>query len=650
LQTLKINTVEKKSDTSTTEINITWSDFLNKIQDPIITNECNIQNITPNKKSKDGVIDVGGFIGGSVNGNPRIKESINYRSIISMSFELTDNELEILESIKTNNQFLFCYYSTQTSTPKCVHISIIVPLARTITCDEYEPVARRVAEITGIIDILSKSDYDVNKFMFWSSVTKPDEFIYYTNKNDLLDPDSILFNYYENWKNEKEWPTGENEFNIDWKKHLKRDNHGNLLNNRDNFISILEYDPNLRNKIKHNEFSVRMVFTDDLPWRKCIDRANGTNWEDIDDSSLRCYIEHNYNLNNKNKLFDALNFISISNNFHPIRNYLKSINWDGINRLNRFFVDYYGAEENTYTTEILPKWLIAAVARVMKPGIKFDNMLVIVGNQGLGKSSFGIKLGKDWFSDTITTIQGKEGMEQINGRWIVEMSELAALKTSNIESMKQFISKTTDEYRAPYDRHNKKNPRQCVFFGTTNNLDFLRDKTGNRRFWPFTVNIEKATKSIFNISNYEVDQIWAEAYNLYESRESIILTNDQEELAKTEQNKYMEEDPATGLIEDYLNKKIPSNWYDNKSWTNEKRIEYIKGNLQIKPDTQLVLREKVCVYEIISELFDVNYKNSDNTKLIKIVRETMDHSNDWTKSNKRQRTLYGIQPLYYRKK
>ena len=166
--------------------------------------------------------------------------------------------------------------------------------------------------------------------------------------------------------------------------------------------------------------------------------------------------------------------------------------------------------------------MAAAVARVFEPGIKFDTALILVGEQGTYKSTFVKKLGMEWFSDTFTTVQGKESFEQIQGAWLIEMAELSGLKKAEVESIKHYISKREDMFRPAYGRTVETYKRQCVFFGTTNNKDFLRDPTGNRRFMPIDVRPEYATKSVNDdLTQDEVNQIWAEAYQLYLAKEPL---------------------------------------------------------------------------------------------------------------------------------
>lgn len=204
-------------------------------------------------------------------------------------------------------------------------------------------------------------------------------------------------------------------------------------------------------------------------------------------------------------------------------------------------------------------------------------MLVLVGPQGCGKSQIIKRLGKNWSSDTLSTVQGKDAYEQIQGFWIIEIAELAAMKKQEVEAIKHFITKSEDAYRAAYGRHVDTYKRQCIFIGTTNKYEFLRDMKGNRRFWPIDVNPKNASKDLWQDFDPEtVDQVWAEAVELFKKGETIFFDDEKlKELAAEEQDRHLEESPLTGDIKRYLEKKLPDNWdgYDMSA-----RRAYYQGN------------------------------------------------------------------------
>lgn len=431
----------------------------------------------------------------------------------------------------------------------------------------------------------------------------------------------------------------ENE--ADWKTKLQLSKSGAVEATTHNLVVILENDPNLKGCLAKNLFTNRLCIVDSLPWRRCDDAVNGSPWSDEDDSNLRHYIETVYGISNKSKLEDATIVTMNHHSFHPVRDYLNALTWDGEQRAETLFIDYFGAEDNLYTREVTRKWLTAAVARIMKPGCKFDNMIVLTGQQGIGKSHMGDMLGKGWYSDTFNTVQGKEAYEQLKGVWIIEMAELSAMKKAEVEGIKLFISKQEDNYRAAYGRFAQSNKRQCVFYGTTNVDDFLRDRTGNRRFWPIKCGETQPKRDVFSITPAYIDMVWAEAKVWYDEGERLYLDAEVAKLAAEEQLRYQEDDPRTGVIEEYLDKPIPANWDD---MSNTDRRNYIQGFLQT--DVPLVRRDTMSVVEMAYELYG---KTELTTWEARDFHNIMRGVPGWVKTGKRKRSkYYGTQYLYER--
>ena len=264
------------------------------------------------------------------------------------------------------------------------------------------------------------------------------------------------------------------------------------------------------------------------------------------------------------------------------------------------------------------KALCAAVARAVIGGVKFDNMPIFVGPQGIGKSTFLSILGRDWFSDSLTTFEGKEAAELIQGTWINEVGELTAFTKQETQVIKQFLSKTDDIYRAAYGRRTEKYPRRCVFFGTSNESEFLKDTTGNRRFWPVDVGVYPAKKSVWEDLPGEVDQIWAEAYAYWQMGEKLYLPKEIEQIAEAKQDEHRESSGREGLIREFLEQDLPVDW-DRYDLT--KRKMYWNGNL--KGDAgELRIRDKVCAAEIWVECLggDLKYmKRMDSMEINSIL-------------------------------
>ncbi|WP_196479847.1 virulence-associated E family protein [Clostridium tyrobutyricum] len=396
------------------------------------------------------------------------------------------------------------------------------------------------------------------------------------------------------------------DVDTEWLKLFEVDKRGFYKSTIGNIVLILENDPYLKEKIALNEFSHRTVIKEDLPWHKLKNIEEGETWKDSDDAALRYYIEKVYDITSPTKINDALLIVEEKNKYHPIRDYLEEIAWDGTRRIETLFIDYLGAENNVYTRTVTRKAMVAAVARVFVPGIKFDYMLVLVGKQGIGKSHIISLLGQNWYSDSLNTVQGKEAYEQLQDAWLIEMAELSATKKAEAEAVKHFISKREDIYRVAYGKRVTKFPRQCVFFGTTNDNDFLRDKTGNRRYWPVVVGINKSNKNLWtDMTQNEIDQIWAEALKLWRNGEKLFLTPDLEKEAVKVQEQHTEESSKEGLIREYLDRLLPENWGDLDIGA---RRMFIHDTDFGKAKEGTVKRDRVCAMEIWVELFQADPK------------------------------------------
>ncbi|MDF2873348.1 MAG: hypothetical protein K0R22_31 [Sporomusa sp.] len=430
-----------------------------------------------------------------------------------------------------------------------------------------------------------------------------------------------------------------------WLSRLDIDKRGKYLSTPENAILILQHDPNLSGKISKDDFAHRIVINGDLPWRNL---KHGTFWEDDDEACLYNYFSKIYDISGQGIISNALKEVLMYNRFHPVRDYLNSLWWDGEERIDRLFIEYLGAEDNEYTRTVTRKMLIAAVARVMVPGIKFDEMLVLVGRQGAGKSYILQKLGKEWFSDSLTTVQGKEAYEILQGTWIVEMGELSALKKAEVEAIKQFLSKKVDKFRVSYGKYASNFPRQCVFFGSTNREEFLRDVTGNRRFWPVKIEAQEKNKNVFNdLTDSEIDQIWAEAAIAWQNGESLYLDAKIKSMALEVQEAYMEESDKSGQVQEYLDKKIPPNWEDLDLGA---RREFLYGGDFGQPEEGTIERTKICALEIWAECFNGDPRMFDVQKS-REVKDIMYRMPGWKRYEKgtgkiRFGKLYGPQRAF----
>lgn len=437
----------------------------------------------------------------------------------------------------------------------------------------------------------------------------------------------------------------------DWAKKLTcHPKTGELEPTIANAKLILMNDPRLAGKIGYNEFKEQLVRRGDLPWRqktRVKDTLNGEDWTDPDDSSLLLYMEHVWGFKNASAVSTAVSSLEIDTSYHPVREYLNGLTWDGVPRIDELLIKYLGAEDNPYTRAVMRKWMCAAVARIMNPGCKFDEMLVLIGPQGTGKSTLAYTLSKGWFSDSLRAMEAsKESFEQLGGTWIVEIAELSAAKRSDGDALKNFITKTSDKYRPAYGHRPRVFQRQCVFFGTTNNVEVLKDRTGARRFWP----VEVVGFEDFRIGGLAeiVDQLWAEAMVRYKQGESLRLDDPElERMAKEQQARYSIQDEMEGQIEEFLDTPLPENW---DTYTPEQKHSYIAGDSIIGSEDGTVRRDLVCVTEIRVEMIgEDRAKFGGNDNLSRHISDVMNNMPGWRKLPQKKRfKTYGPQWAYQR--
>ena len=409
----------------------------------------------------------------------------------------------------------------------------------------------------------------------------------------------------------------------------------------DNVLIILEHDPLLKGKLAFDEFANRGLVLGALPWDI---RTGRRQWTDTDDAGLRHYIEKVHGITGKERLLDATALCAFKQRINDVQQFLKSLSWDGVKRLDTLLIDYLGAEDNLYTRAVIRKSLTAAVARAMEPGTKYDYMPIFSGPQGIGKSTFLRLLGLRWYSDSLTTFEGKEAREMVQGTWINEIGELNGMSRSEITAVKQFLSQQEDIYREPYGRRTNAYPRRCVFFGTTNDAEFLRDRTGNRRFWPVDVGKQPPRKSVFKDLQGEVTQIWAEAFVTWQLGEQLYLSGEAEHIAMLEQETHRESNAKEGLIRAFVEKPIPRDW--DKRTIGDRRLYWSDGFQ--RNDADAVERDRICVAEVWCECFggDTKYmKRSDTVEISGILASLP----GWQRHNSTQRFgPYGIQKGFCR--
>lgn len=339
--------------------------------------------------------------------------------------------------------------------------------------------------------------------------------------------------------------------------------------------------------------------------------------------------------------------------YHPVREYLDALpEWDGTERIDTLLTDYLGAEDSAYTRAVMRKTLAAAVARIYQPGVKFDSVLILNGPQGIGKSTLFARLAGAWFSDslTLTDMRDKAGPEKLQGYWVLELGELAGMKKTDVETVKSFLSRVDDKYRASYGLNVESHPRQCIIVGSTNTESgFLRDITGNRRFWPVRVNGQSGKKP-WQLSGDDVLQIWAEAKAAFENGERLYLEGEEAAAAACEQADAMETDDREGLVRAYLDTLLPEEWdtmslYDRRNFLNGSEFGEQRR-------TGTVRRMMACNMEIWCECFgrdSSTLKKIDSYEISGIMRKI----EGWgrytaTKNGTSSFPIYGKQRAYVR--
>lgn len=763
-----------------------WSDLVNKLSKPVVTNETYKRFMEASKDEQGKIKDVGGFVGGFLTNGRREKSNVLYRQLVTLDVDFSHN------NFWWDFTMLFdcaaVIHSTHKHCESKPRHRLIIPLDREVSQEEYQAIARKVAGDLNI-NLFDASTFDVNRLMFWPSISHDAEYYFQYQDGRFLSADKILESY-NDWQDINEWPIASNNTDIinlaikkqedpenkkgivglfcrtysiqsaielllpdvyvpagegrytyvngstaaglivyddkfayshhgtdpaggrlcnafdlvrihkfghldsgkekneqdrksfkamedfaakdsllkkqlanekfaeakfefaenveenteadnSWVTELEANTKGEYVSSANNLNIVFQNDQYLKGAFRLNVFDNKRYVVKSLPWRK----VEGIELlRDVDYSGVRNYVECVYGIVSNQKVDDTLSLEFEKHKFHPIVDYLESLTWDGTNRVDNLLIDYFGAEDNAYSKAAIRKTLCAAVARVFEPGVKFDTALILVGDQGTYKSTFVKKLGKDWFSDTFMTVQGKESFEQIQGAWLIEIAELSGLKKAEVEVIKHYISKREDSFRPAYGRVVETYKRQCVFFGTTNDKDFLRDPTGNRRFMPVDVRKEFVKKDVtVDLTDDEIDQIWAEACMLYKNGETLYLDGEEEKLAKIEQHKHSEVDSRRGIIEGYLNRLYPANWdsmdiYQRRSWLDDPLGP--KGTVE---------KDFVCIAEIWCECLgkDRNDMSRYNTRDINEILKSL---SDWEAiQSTKNFSLYGKQKYYKRK-
>jgi len=340
------------------------------------------------------------------------------------------------------------------------------------------------------------------------------------------------------------------------KAMLETTEKGGFRNSIRNCLTVFQYDPLLSGAVSYNLLTDRTDILKPIGYK----RTPGIPMTDTDMKYIRLYLEETYGLTSEKKIQDAADLAAHQNSYHPVRDFLTSLAWDGTGRIRSCLRHFLGAADDDYTFESLRLFLLGAIHRAFSPGCKFEVMLCLVGGQGAGKSTFFrlLAVRDEWFSDDLRKLDDDNVYRKLQGHWIIEMSEMiATANAKSIEEIKSFLSRQKEVYKIPYETHPADRPRQCVFGGTSNALDFLPlDRSGNRRFIPIQVCPEQAETHILEdeaASKAYLEQVWAEAMEIYRSgRWKLTFSPEMVRHLKEHQRDFMPEDTKAGMIQAFL--------------------------------------------------------------------------------------------------
>lgn len=395
-----------------------------------------------------------------------------------------------------------------------------------------------------------------------------------------------------------------------------------------NCMTVLTHDARLAGRFGYNEVAYTKTIECPVPWddRECTRQIS-----DIDYSQFAAYLEKEYGLHSKPKAIDAIANVCSHNRYNPIVEWLESLKWDGQPRVGGLLPLCLGCLETRYNTEVMKLFMRGAIARVVEPGCQFDEMIVLVGGQGIGKSTFLRKLAHqpNWFDGNFNTIEGDTAVERLRGKWLLEMAELLSLKKAKeVEAVKSFITNRIDTIRPKYAKETEDRPRTCVFAGTTNDMDFLSDPTGNRRFLPVHCGASERQEFLFSDEAQDfIDQCWAEMYAAWKAGDrKLELPMDILAMAEKIREDHTEDDPRVALIQQYLDAKM-------------QKAEDPEG-----------VASRVCVTEILKDVLEVSDYRNPPRRLVNeihaIMRNSIEGYVPYGRAGGKALTTFGMQRCY----
>ena len=367
-----------------------------------------------------------------------------------------------------------------------------------------------------------------------------------------------------------------------------------------------------------------------------------TNYEERERNLIRMDIEKRFKIKAKNGDIDtAVTCASDKFRYHPIKSKILSEEWDGIPRAESFFIDVLGVEDNVYNRECTRKWLLAGIYRLFEPGTKFDEMLIIHGEQGLSKSTTFKKLALNFYVSETEKLS-LETLIKIELAWIVDFTELATMKKTDLDTFKAWLSETNDTYRGKYDKKARTHERNFIICGTTNDKEILTDRTGNRRYWLMYGDEENRKMNIFDVEEDYILQLWSEVCQWYQNRETLLISNQAKLHMRKLTSEALEYNPLEERINSILEMLVPENWIEYfKNGTNRfKFYKYVNEFVNFGTIDESIPRETqiqdITSYELgyligEGEEFKMNLGGS---KLAKDINKVMNNLPNWEKSNK----------------
>jgi len=427
-----------------------------------------------------------------------------------------------------------------------------------------------------------------------------------------------------------------------WKEQfLKTDKGTPRSNSSKNVYLILQNDARLKNLIQYNEFSEQLV-------KRVANESLNTlpgDWQDSDDSKLKLFIEDNYGyVSTRDAIGDAIIKFGMDHTFNPVKERIESVTWDGAPRVETFFIDYLGTEDSEYVREITKRWLVGAVARVYKPGIKFEMVPILFGGQGLGKSTLVGSIYRDYFLDELNSMgKNKDDFQQLKGKWLIEIGELSAMRKTDVEHVKAFISAQSDNYRPSFGHYATDHPRKSVFIGTSNPPEFLKDPSGNRRFFPIEINVQDKKKDPFHIDDNDIKQVLAEAKVMFDDDVKPFVDSELQKVAEKYQKDSMIQNPTEEQIISYLDMLVPTNWNDYNVFQrqqyftrfNENEGYIDKSGTRLSSD-ELVSIDQVTTNDILQGAFNISNDqllSASRGNVGKQISDVMNGQDNWKRDN-----------------